>query len=664
MPVQTTYPGVYIQEVPSGVHAIVGVSTSVTAFVGAARMGPTNVPIEVHSVAEYTRNFGLPWDRNHPMGHAVGHFFGNGGSVAVIVRVPPASSSAASITLQDATPENVLVLTAQGQGTWANRVGAVGIDVSVDYNNSSNSNDLFNLVISLRAVDARSGAAVLQAQETYQNLSMAPKNPRYALTALANSNLVTAALGSAITAPTAKGFSKSKTLTDPVGGLPSNPITLTLSVDGGPPTDVTFSPTSSHIADIVTALDAAMTAAGVPATASTSGADYIEITSTGTDVVNTSVVVTPSAVGDASQVLGLGLAWAVPAPASSPEEVSGSASLRPAVTTAPTGLTGGTEGGTGNKGVVGAGDVVPSSGSGGIYALGSRLFPRFNILCLPDMPASDPAITSAPATNSQALTTAMGYCRDQRAFLLVDTPRDPTVPKDWNTSPPALGGLPALGEHGAIYYPRLLISEAGPGGITRQFDVPPCGAVAGVMASTDASRGVWKAPAGLGAGIVGASDLSVGTSDEVSGDLNPQGVNVLRTFPGAGMVVWGARTLKGADSQTSDFKYIPVRRLTDYIGSSLYLGTQFAVFEPNDPELWGQLRLAVGTFMRGLFRQGAFQQSPKRAESDSFFVVCDETVNPQSEIDLGRVNVVVGFAPLKPAEFVIVTITQISSLEA
>ena len=109
---------------------------------------------------------------------------------------------------------------------------------------------------------------------------------------------------------------------------------------------------------------------------------------------------------------------------------------------------------------------------------------------------------------------------------------------------------------------------------------------------------------------------------------------------------------------------MPVRRLTDYIASSLYLGTQFAVFEPNDPDLWAQLRLAVGTFMRGLFRQGAFQQSEKRAESDSFFVICDETVNPQSEIDLGRVNVVVGFAPLKPAEFVVITITQISQLEA
>ncbi len=183
------------------------------------------------------------------------------------------------------------------------------------------------------------------------------------------------------------------------------------------------------------------------------------------------------------------------------------------------------------------------------------------------------------------------------------------------------------------------------------------------MARIDSARGIFKAPAGLEAGIVGISGLTAPTDDNVSGLLNPRGVNVLRTFPGAGSVVWGARTLKGDDTQASEFKYVPVRRLTDFIASSLYLGTQFAVFEPNDPDLWAQLRLAVGTFMRGLFNQGAFQQSTSRSESDSFFVLCDETTNPQSEIDLGRVNVVVGFAPLKPAEFVVITITQISALE-
>jgi phage tail sheath protein FI len=181
------------------------------------------------------------------------------------------------------------------------------------------------------------------------------------------------------------------------------------------------------------------------------------------------------------------------------------------------------------------------------------------------------------------------------------------------------------------------------------------------MARTDGERGVWKAPAGMAAGLSGILGTVFPTDDSVSGTLNPQGLNVLRTFPSTGLVIWGARTLAGSDNAASaDFKYVPVRRLTDYLSASLYEGTQFAVFEPNDPVLWGQLRLAVGAFMRTLFHQGAFQQSEKHAESDSFFVTCDSTVNPQSEIDAGRVNIVVGFAPLKPAEFVVITITQLS----
>jgi phage tail sheath protein FI len=181
------------------------------------------------------------------------------------------------------------------------------------------------------------------------------------------------------------------------------------------------------------------------------------------------------------------------------------------------------------------------------------------------------------------------------------------------------------------------------------------------MARTDAERGIWKAPAGTGAGLAGVLGTVYPADDAVSGALNPQALNVLRSFPTTGLVVWGARTLAGADGASSaDFRYVPVRRLTDYLSASLYLGTQFAVFEPNDPVLWGQLRLAVTAFLNGLFRQGAFQQSEKRLPADSYFVICDSSVNPQSEIDAGRVNVVVGFAPLKPAEFVVITITQIS----
>jgi phage tail sheath protein FI len=185
----------------------------------------------------------------------------------------------------------------------------------------------------------------------------------------------------------------------------------------------------------------------------------------------------------------------------------------------------------------------------------------------------------------------------------------------------------------------------------------PCGAVAGVFARTDAQRGVWKAPAGLAATLAGVPKLSVRLTDPEIGELNPLGVNCLRVAPAAGPVAWGARTLDGDDRLASEWKYIPVRRLALFIEESLYRGTQWVVFEPNDEPLWAQIRLNVGAFMRNLFRQGAFQGASPR---EAYFVKCDKESTTQNDINLGIVNIVVGFAPLKPAEFVILKIQQIA----
>ena len=150
-------------------------------------------------------------------------------------------------------------------------------------------------------------------------------------------------------------------------------------------------------------------------------------------------------------------------------------------------------------------------------------------------------------------------------------------------------------------------------------------------------------------------------TDGENGKINPLGINALRTFPVAGNVVWGARTLEGADALASEWKYVPVRRLALYIEESLYRGTQWVVFEPNDEPLWSQIRLNLGAFMQDLFRQGAFQGiSPREA----YFVKCDKETTTQSDIDRGIVNILVGFAPLKPAEFVVLKIQQIARLEA
>ena len=631
MPVQTTYPGVYIVELPSGSHVISGVSTSVTAFVGAARQGAADTPVALSSYADFVREFGDPVDATgHPMGYAVAHFFANGGSQAVVVRALAADAAAATLALP---PQNgvTVTLTARSRGAWANGIGAgatqAGIFAEVRAAITS-PDDRFTLVITSWAPGT--GAASLLAQEVWPELSMSPHNPRFVSTVLAASQLVGATVTGTETA-SSEGTSEGRTdLSGGVAGLETR--VLRLSVDQGAPTDHILWPggnaaTTHDTNDLVTFINEPLN--NWPVQASSDGGKLVLTSST--SGADSAVVVGLSGAGDASGLLGLGVA-------NGGTERSGSAADRPVVAAA-AGLAAGADGAD-----VAADSIVSPAEGEGMLALDSLNYPRFNLLCLP-------GVTTA---NVDEVTAALAYCAGQNAFLLVDP--DPSVTQGLAVT--TAGRYAAEGAHGALYWPRLITPDSTPAGL------PPSGAVAGVMARTDGQRGIWKAPAGLAAGIAGATGVAYPTSDAASGALNRFGINVLRSFPGAGLVVWGARTLAGADIVGSDFKYVPIRRLTDYIEASLYLGTQFAVFEPNDPVLWGQLRLAVGGFMRGLFRQGAFQQSESHAESDSFFVICDSTVNPQTEIDAGRVNIVVGFAPLKPAEFVVVTITQITSAGA
>jgi phage tail sheath protein FI len=178
-----------------------------------------------------------------------------------------------------------------------------------------------------------------------------------------------------------------------------------------------------------------------------------------------------------------------------------------------------------------------------------------------------------------------------------------------------------------------------------------------VYAATDATRGVWKAPAGIDASLSGESGLTTVLTDLQNGTLNTRAVNCVRSFPVYGDVVWGARTLRGNDQVGSEWKYVPIRRLALFLESSLYEGTQWVVFEPNDERLWSQIRLNVGAFMQGLFLQGAFQGT---TQQQAYFVKCDGENNPQASINLGIVKVLVGFAPLYPAEFVVIQIQQMA----
>lgn len=277
----------------------------------------------------------------------------------------------------------------------------------------------------------------------------------------------------------------------------------------------------------------------------------------------------------------------------------------------------------------------------------------FNLLCIPpDTRDGDtlPAVCQA----------AMTYCVQRRAMLIVDSPAI------WSSNPDtaaasAIAGLPGLNLNGpaarnaALFFPR--IKQSDPKQDDQIDTFVPCGAIAGIFARTDATRGVWKAPAGLDAAINGINGLQVNLSDPENGQLNPLGINSLRFFSTAGQVVWGARTLRGADAIGDEYKYVPVRRLALFIEETLYRNTQWVVFEPNDEPLWAQIRLNIGAFMQNLFRRGAFQgKSPREA----YFVKCDKETTIQNDIDQGIVNIVVGFAPLKPAEFVIIKLQQMA----
>jgi phage tail sheath protein FI len=230
------------------------------------------------------------------------------------------------------------------------------------------------------------------------------------------------------------------------------------------------------------------------------------------------------------------------------------------------------------------------------------------------------------------------------------------IPSGVNTPAEMVGFLGDVitDNHAATYFPRLLQSDPLNNG--RPRNVAVSGTMAGVYARTDATRGVWKAPAGTEAVLRGADVASVLTDGD-NGGLNPLGLNVLRNFPIFGNIAWGARTLDGADQKASEWKYIPVRRTALFIEESLFQALKWVVFEPNDEPLWSQIRLNVGAFMNDLFRQGAFQGGTPRA---AYFVKCDKETTTQSDINRGVVNVVVGFAPLKPAEFVVIRIQQIA----
>ena len=519
MPTQFTYPGVYIEEVPSGVRTITGVATSITAFIGRALRGPTNEPVRVQSFAEFERVFGSLW-RESTLGYAVSQFFSNGGADALVVRVQNGATAAT-------TSIGGLDLIAASPGQWGE-----SLRVRVDYNTrpllpGEGENTLFNLTVR----DTLSGVT-----ERLLNLSTESGHRRFVTGVLAQESKLVRVNGAV-------------------------PASRPAPPSGDPPA--------------------------------------------GTDPM----------IDDAS---------------STPFENGGDGN---ALTDAQ------------------ISSAALETSKQGLWALEKA--DLFNLLCIPPLTPN-----AGGNIGAQTRSAAAAYCTARRALYIVD-PLD-----SWNEVAdlvdPATGldspdwGL-ARSENAALYFPRVRLPDPLQDG--RLADFAPCGSVAGVIARTDAARGIWKSPAGIEATLSGVAELTVKLSDGENGQLNPLAVNCLRTFPVTGRVIWGARTLRGADRLASEWKYLSVPRLALFIQESLYRGTQWVVFEPNDEPLWSQIRLNLGAFMQDLFRQGAFQgKSPREA----YFVKCDRETTTQSDINQGIVNLLVGFAPLKPAEFVVIQIQQMA----
>ena len=531
MPPEQSHPGVYVEEVPSGVRAIAGVATSIAAFVGRAARGPTDTPVVVTSFADFERRFGGLWT-DSALGSSVRDFYLNGGSTAVIVRLyrPDAAGGrpGTSVLTVGSSP-HTLQLRAADDGAWGNALRA-RVDHATrppDAALGETASSLFNLVVH----DRTTGVT-----EEHRNVVVSPADhPRFVTTVLEN---------------------------------------------------------ESHLVRV-----AALTA-NRPAPASSDTVDR------GKTVWDDNTTPTNARPG------GAGLA-------------SDGRVLTDAEFTAP-GL---------------------EAARKGIFALDDA--DLFNLLVIPPY-------TVDGTVDPGVLTDADALCVRRRAVQLVDPP--PSWEEAADVTREARSFASALstdGSNAALFFPRL--RRPNPLADDRVETVAPSGAVAGVIARTDTERGVWKAPAGTHAALHGVPELSVALTDSDIDRLNPLGVNCLRTVPGAGPVVWGARTFHGTDLLAGQWKYLPVRRTALFLEESLVRGTTWAVFEPNDEPLWSQIRLNVGNFMHSLFRQGAFQGTSPR---ETYFVACGQETTAQADIDLGIVNIHVGFAPLKPAEFVVIRLRQ------
>lgn len=623
MPPTVSYPGAYVEEIPGGDRTITGVATSITAFIGRTRRGPTNQAIVIDSFGDFERIFGGLW-LDSMLGYAVRDFYLNGGAQAVVVRL---FHSAALEAAQDTA----------GVITDGMTVAAAKLAVRARA-------DEFEDEPQKSAAGNVAGVVEGSAAETLDALK-AEADDAVAETAAEKVTLDVCGVKLAAAYEGRWGANLRVTV-DRIN--PSQDVAISMDVALDELFNLTVRDASSGGATEkflnLTLVESARRADCVLASES-------QLVRWDGDFDTTAKIILPAgkdSVSDAVTEAEHALSEAKMNPADQAAIDAAQARLTEEETKLRDLASDGSE--------LEVEDFLPAQGENlqlGLYTLEQA--DLFNLLCIP------PYKSAGGLTNQDVdinvVAAASAYCERRRAMLLVDPPsawKNKTIAVEQFTDA-TTDFVGTRSRNAAIYFPRL--REANPLRDNRIEDFAPCGAVAGLMARTDATRGVWKAPAGTDATLVGVQSLSVMLTDAENGELNPLGVNCIRAFPLFGSVVWGARTLRGADQLADDYKYVAVRRLALYIEESLSRGLKWVVFEPNDESLWSQIRLSVETFMNNLFRQGAFQGATPR---EAYFVKCDEETTTQSDLNLGIVNIVVGFAPLKPSEFLVIKLRQLA----
>jgi phage tail sheath protein FI len=546
------HPGVFVQEVPSGVRSIEGVPTSTTIFVGETERGPV-APTKILNAGDYARLFGSQLRHSGSSGGAVrvamryevDLFFQNGGNTAYVLRVlASAPGSPPNTTGLPPIGGRSPFLVASSPGQWGNHVFAViTLSPSTPVTSPPNASPRFRVTVYYQ-----SPGAAPQFVEDFDRLTTINTDENFVVDVLSRSLYV-------------------RWLVDPVNGPAAAPTTF----DSWPTSHKVTELTVSDLANITNTGTGATTNVAQFTTPSSN------LDTTADDTTVGLALPALDGIDDAAIIVGATEKW-----------VAGTAFATGAVQT--------------------------YYGEFQSY-VDNR--PKQDLFFIGDVPSFSNDVSGTAATAD--------------VVTHVNTINHSTFV--------------------GLYWPHLVIADPVGATATSTITVPPSGAVAGIFSRIDNSRGVWKAPAGVEATVNGLTRMGFDIIDQQQDSLNPIGVNVVRLIPGAGTVVWGSRTTR----PDSEWRYVPVRRTAMFLRKSIFNGIQFAVFEPNDTALWATLRATIGAFMETQFRNGAFAGT---TTNDAFFVKVDSETTTPADQAAGIVNILVGFAPLRPAEFVVVKLSQ------